>query len=281
MNDYHGPLTPDDYTEPKCLLGTEQYGKGPDIKRVPQRRIVDKVNEYMSRRDYAAVERHLAYWLEEAKLGHDMQGELSIRNELIGHYRKTGNREKARENIEEALKLVEALELEETKSAAITLINAGTACNAFDDNERAMELFEKAAEIIEAGHPDPATAGGLYNNMALTCVSLGDYKRAYELYDKALAVMAEVENGELEQAITLLNTANAKEYELGLEEAEEEISDLCEKAYELLVKEGIPRDGYYAFVCEKCAPTFSYYGFFADAADLKQWAEEIYQKSVN
>ena len=33
------------------------------IKPVPQRRIVDKMNEYMSRRDYAGAERHLLYWL--------------------------------------------------------------------------------------------------------------------------------------------------------------------------------------------------------------------------
>ena len=36
------------------------------------------------------------------------------------------------------------------------------------------------------------------------------------------------------------------------------------------------RDGYYAFVCEKCAPTFDYYGWFAEAEKLNGEAARIY-----
>jgi len=61
------------------------------VHPVPQQRIAEKLNEYMSRKDYPAVERHLLYWLEEARQGNDPRGALMIRNEMIGHYRKTGN----------------------------------------------------------------------------------------------------------------------------------------------------------------------------------------------
>ena len=70
---------------------------------IPQGRVVDKLDEYMSRRDYAGAERHLLYWLAEARQGGDLRGELTVRNELIGHCRKTGQREKAQENIDAAL----------------------------------------------------------------------------------------------------------------------------------------------------------------------------------
>ena len=277
MINHYDPLTPEDYAEPKCLLGGEAYGKTPEIKSVPQRRIVEKVNDYMSRRDYAGVERHLNYWLEEARLGHDLRGELTIRNELIGHYRKVGNKEKAFENIEEAISLVEVLDFEESMSGAVTFVNAGTACNAFDEHFRAVRLFKKAGAVMEKDdNTDPAFSGGLYNNMALAYVSLHQYGQAYEMYEKAMTVMGKVPNGCLEQAITLINIANAKEYEYGLEEAEEEIASLMERAYALLDTQVVPRDGYYAFVCEKCAPAFSYYGFFADAAELQRRSEEIY-----
>ena len=65
-------LGPEDYAEPRCLLCDEPYGMAPEVKPVPQQRIVEKVNDYMSRRDYAGVERHLKYWLEEARLGNDL-----------------------------------------------------------------------------------------------------------------------------------------------------------------------------------------------------------------
>ena len=105
MND-NNTLRPEDYLEPECPLCETPYGTAPQIKPVPQQRIIEKMDEYMSRRDYAGAERHLLYWLEEAKLGNDLRGQLMIRNELIGHYLKTNNKEKAIASGEEALRLV-------------------------------------------------------------------------------------------------------------------------------------------------------------------------------
>ncbi len=275
-----GYLTPEDYAEPRCVLCDEPYGVTPEVKAVPQGRIIEKMNEYMSRRDYAGAERHLLYWLEEAKLGHDKGGELMIRGELVGHFRKTANREGAFESATEALRLIKEIQFEKSISAATTYINIATAYNAFDENEKAVPLFEKAMAIYEASdNVSPELLGGLYNNMALTLVSLGRFDEAYPLYDKALAVMEKVTGGELEQAITYLNIADALEAQLGGEQAEGRISELLDKAYDLLINNSAPKDGYYAFVCEKCAPSFSYYGYFLAAGELNKRAEEIYERS--
>ena len=275
-----GYLTPEDYAEPRCVLCDEPYGKVPEVKAVPQQRIIEKMNEYMSRRDYAGAERHLKYWLEEAKLGHDKGGELMIQNELVGHFRKTGNREGAFESAEEALRLIDELDFAGTVSAGTTYINIATAFNAFDENEKSLPLFENAMAAYEANaNTAPELLGGLYNNMALTLVALGRYGEAFPLYDKALKVMAKVDGGELEQAITYLNMADAYEAQLGNEQAESKVFDLLDKAYDLLINTAAPRNGYYAFVCEKCAPSFSYYGYFAAAAELNKLAEEIYERA--
>ena len=68
MSDHSPTLGPQDYAEPRCVLCGEPYGAAPTIKPIPQQRIVEKLDEYMSRRDYAGAERHLLYWLEEARL---------------------------------------------------------------------------------------------------------------------------------------------------------------------------------------------------------------------
>ena len=39
------------------------------------------------------------------------------------------------------------------------------------------------------------------------------------------------------------------------------------------------RIGYFAFVCEKCAPTFDHYGYFLAAEALKETAERIYREA--
>ena len=272
-------LKPEDYAEPRCLLCDEPYGSEPAVRSIPQQRIIQKMDEYMSRRDYAGAERHLKYWLEEARLGRDGRGELLLRNELVGHYRKVGNREAAFENMDAALLLLEELDFAKTRSGGTTYVNCATACSAFGEQEKAMALFEKAKEVYEA---DPQTRpdllGGLYNNMALCCAALRRFEEAGQYYDKALQIMGQVPGGELEQAITYLNMADAQAAHYGMEESEKQICEFLDTAYDLLQNTSAPRDGYYAFVCEKCAPTFSYYGYFLAAQELTERAEAIYRK---
>ncbi|MBR3311734.1 MAG: tetratricopeptide repeat protein [Solobacterium sp.] len=272
-------LKKEDYIEPACPLCEEPYGVTPEVRPVPQRRIIEKMDEYMSRRDYTGAERHLKYWLEEAKLGQDLRGQLMIRNEMIGHYRKTGEKENAFANIEEALRLVSVMDFDGTISAGTTYTNAATAYHAFGEYEKAIALFEKAKPVYESsGNTRPDLLGGLYNNMALTYTALNRFPEAYDLYEKAYAVMGQLEGGVLEQAITCLNMADLTEAEYGPEEGEKRIYELVDKAYDLLNDPDVKRDGYYAFVCEKCAPSFSYYGYFMAADELKKRAEAIYER---
>ena len=297
-----GPLQPEDYAEPRCVLCGDAYG-AETVQAVPQRRIIEKMDEYMARRDYAGAERHLLYWLAEAELGRDLQGQLMLRNELVGHYRKTAQREKAMESAAKALELLRELGMEESISAGTTYVNIATACNAFGEYERSLELFEKARAAYEdSSYVEPQLLGGLYNNMALTCTALSKYDEALALYEKAVLVMAKVQDGELEQAITCLNMADAVEAGAGMEEGESRIFELVERAEELLDNKGrellcpdgetsvletpgalkaLPAEerarlGYYAFVCEKCAPVFEYYGYFLTANRLRETAEKIY-----
>ncbi len=279
MTDIGKPLEKEDYVEPRCVLCGDPYGAEPKVKPIPQQRVREKLDEYMSRRDYAGAERHLLYWLEEAKLGGDERGQLFVQNELIGHYRKDGKKEQAFAAADEALRLLDALDMGDTLSAGTTYTNAATAMNAFGGNEKALALFEKAKQVYEANpHTGAGLLGGLYNNMALTCVALKDFARAHALYDKAMDLMGTQPNGQLEQAITCLNRADALTAEKGMEAAESGVYDLLDRAEELLKTPGIPRDGYYAFVCEKCAPSFDYHGYFAAAQELKKEAQSIYER---
>lgn len=246
-------------------------------KPIPQQRVVEKLDEYMSRRDYAGAERHLLYWLEEARLGGDLRGELTVRNELVGHYRKAGDRERALAHAEAALKLVDRLDMGATLSAGTTCVNAATALCAFGEHARALQLFERARVVYESGATaGPGLLGGLYNNMGLACAALGRHGDALALYDRAIEQMERTERGALEVAITCLNKANCVEDRDGLEAGEAQIDALVERAVALLDDPALPHDGYYAFVCEKCVPTLEYYGWFLDAERLKEEAERIY-----
>ncbi|MBQ6755482.1 MAG: tetratricopeptide repeat protein [Oscillospiraceae bacterium] len=273
-------IGPEDYLEPACLLCGDPMGEEAPMRPIPQQRIIEKMDEYMSRRDYAGAERHLKYWLLEATEGRDKRGELMVRGELIGHYRKTAEREKALKEIDAALALVRELDYGDTISAGTTYVNCATALSSFGENERALELFRLAQPIYENSAATRAELlGGLYNNMALCLAALSRYSEAHAYYDKAMEAMAKAEDGALEQAITCLNRANLVENEVGMEAGESRIFDLVDEAWDKLGGFTGPRDGYYAFVCEKCAPTFGYYGYFAAAEELKNRAEKIYDRT--
>ena len=326
-------IGPADYAEPRCPLGGETYASAPASIPVPQRRIIEKMDEYMSRRDYAGAERHLLYWLEEAKLGADARGELMIRGELIGHFRKTGNREAALREVDAALALLKRMDFENSISAGTTYVNSATALSAFGEHERALSLFENARRIYESA---PGTAaellGGLYNNMALDLAALGRYAEAERLYDLAMEKMLGVPGGGLEAAITCLNRADLLEQAGGAEteaqdgagaagpqdsasavpqdgaaspqgslqgsasavpqgsaaprrageaETDARITALCEEAVRLLKETDAPKDGYYAFVLEKCAPALDHHGFFLDAEELRAESARIYAENAD
>lgn len=268
----------EDYDEPRCVICDPQTGlPAQDMRSVPIQRIAEKMDEYCARKDFPAAERHLKYWLEEARFIGDRRGEFSLRNEMMGYYRKQGKQAEAIENAQAALKVMSEIGMEHSVSGGTCYVNVGTVYDSFAQPEEALKYFTLARDVFEENSfKDYFKLAGLYNNMALALVDLERYDEAIGLYNEALDTMKKVDGGELEIAITYLNLADAAAYSKGLDSAEDEIRDYLEHAKACLDTESLPRDGYYAFVCEKCAPGFNCYGFFEYGNEIAKRAEDIY-----
>lgn len=263
-------LSPSDYTEPVCPFCT------PERKEtVPLPRVLERLDRYLNADDEAGAFRHLQYWLSEAEQLSDGRGALAILNELVGLNRKTG-REEALTYADRALTLAAELGLADSVTMGTTLVNAATAKKAFGKSAEAIPLFLRAKELYERLlPPDDARLGGLMNNMALAYTDLCDYPAARACYQKALSVMEAVPGAEPERAITFLNLADLAAAEQGEEEAREEIDSDLEKAMTLLTAETQEQNGNYAYVCEKCAPVFGYYGYFLYERELYERARAV------
>ena len=265
-------LNKEDYEEPACLLDMDRSEERP-LYAVPVSRVVEKLDEYLSHDDWAGAGRHLMYWLAEAKAGRDRRGELAVRNEMMGYYRKSGKEAEARESMQEALRLLADLGMTGNIIAGTTWVNAATVCKTFGHADEALPYFELARALYERELPEnDGRLGGLYNNMALALADLGRYAEAEENFRRALATMEKVHGSELEQAVTWLNLADL------MHEPDEafDVNEMLEKAESLLKTESLPRNGYYAYVCRTCAPGFDYYGWFMTAKELREAAEKIY-----
>ncbi len=247
---------------------------------IPKDRVLEKLDSFLKANDYQGAKRLLNYWLSEADFIGDNHGKLLIQNELMGISRKLGEKEQAFKYAEDALFQVEKMGIENNVGAATTYLNSATVFKAFDMAESALPLYEKAKEIYEKNlSPCDERLGGLYNNMGLALVDLKRFKEAEDLYIKALDVMKALPEKEPEQAITYLNMATAKETEFGLIEAKAEIDELIKKAINCMNAGKDRTDGNYAFVCEKCASVFGYYGYEDYATELNERSRRIYAGS--
>ncbi len=259
-----------DYTDPICPFDASMWTGAPQ-EMVPVRRVMDKSDELLSRDDFSGAEKHLLYWLKSAEAFRDIRGAFFLHNELIGFYRKTGNEARALEEIAAAFSLTEDERIGKDNTGFATLcVNAATAKKAFGRSEEALPLFTEAKRIYERElKPDDRRLGGLYNNMALSYADLGEWDDADAYFLKAIEVMSRVEHGELEQAISYLNLADIQA------EDDPKIEEYLDKAEALLDTESLPRDSYYAFVADKCAPVFDGYQRQEYAQKLRQRKKEI------
>lgn len=245
---------------------------------IPKDRVLEKLDSLLRANDYQGAKRLLQYWLSEAEFSRDAGGVLLMQNELMGLCRKLGDRENALRYAQDALDQVGKMGIEDNVGAATTYLNSATVCKAFGLAEDALNLFQTAREIYERELPaTDERMAGLYNNMGLALVDLKRFEEANVLYQKALAVLRSVPDKEPEQAITYLNMATGAETEYGLTAAQEKIKELALKAMDCLDAGKDRTDGNYAFVCEKCASVFGYYGFEAYAKELTERYGRIYE----
>ncbi len=268
-----------DYLEPPCPLcgGKEFYDPDPDapIGRIDVARILGKADEAFAKNDTAVAGRLLEFWRNEARSLKDTDGELSITNELVGYYRKVADKENGLAAIDRAIELLGITKQSETPSGATVLLNCATALKAFGAPDEAMPMYRRAEELYEANldKSDPRF-GGLYNNMALALADLNKYADAESAYCKALSVMEKAEHGEAECAITYINLAHL--YEITGDA--EKITECLFNAYALLNTDDLPHDGSFAFVLEKCAPSFGHFGYQFIQSELSALSKEIYER---
>ena len=242
--------------------------------------LIAELDYLLSKNDYSGDRDFLEKWVEIAQKQNDNKTLFSLCNECIGLYRKIGEKERCYKYCEKALGLLKVLNIESTVTGATAYTNCATAYKAFGEAEKSISFFEEAVALYEQLLPenDPKLAG-LYNNFALSLVDLKDFEKALMLYEKAVEVLSHNPRFNLEQAVSYLNMANLYEAQKGLENACEEIDALLDKAQRVLDEKYSETDGNYAFVCEKCAPTFGYYGRFMYENELKERARVIYERT--
>ena len=243
-------------------------------------RILAKLDGLFNSKQYGEAERLLKYWEKEGQNSGDDKVYYLAVNEQMGLYRKLGRRDDAMAAVDKMVQYLDRKHRRMSVEGATALLNAGTVYKAFGQSEEGLPFFEEACFVYEELlKPDDKRLAGLYNNMSSALADLKRYDEALGMCEKALGILAKSTGNEPEEAITYLNMTGMYEARDGIEKAQESIEACLLKAQEkLAAADGKTEEGYLAFVYDKCAPTFAYYGWFAEKNLLMKRSEEIYER---
>ena len=246
-------------------------------------RIIDKLDALFAKNDMEEAGRLLEYWESEARALNDRRGLSEILSEEIGYYRSMGNAEKGLRAVDDALNLLNCMDVGDSVANATIYLNCATTMKAFGKVNEALPYYDKAREVYERLLPsDDYRLAGFYNNYATAMGELKRYDEARENYGKAIDLLKN-KGGFCELAVSYVNLAQLvyDEARDKGEECDDEVEKLLDLAYECLDDKSIERNGNYANTCRKCATAFEFFGYFIQKQELEQRAQAIYKSNRN
>ncbi len=201
------------------------------------------LDSYFANQEIDKIDPFLVSSLTQAKEEEDYGAYISICNEMIGFYRSISAFEKAYVAAEDVLLLMEELQMENTEHFATTLLNAATAYRAAGDYEVALRYYRQALQIYNGIlPPQDYRYAGLYNNMSILLEKMEENEEAISYANKALAIIENLEGGEMETATTLTNLALLY-FKIS---QPEKAKELLERALSLFEKNGENTDAHYS-----------------------------------
>ncbi len=258
----------DSFTD--CLT----FSKGNDMPGFDNKKFITELDGFFAREDLEGAGRYLREQYALCAAAGNDAGRLTVLNEEVGYYRQTGEREAALEAVDEALSLTEKLDIGGEISGATIILNCATTMKCFGKSEEALKYYASVQKVFEneLGEDDPLLAG-FYNNMALALQDTGRIAQSEDFFRRAIEITLRDSNNALETAVSYVNLAHLL---FDKDMLDDEINRLLDGAVEILSDSRYFTFPKYAFTCRKCAPSFGYFGRFADEKYLTGRADAVY-----
>lgn len=174
----------------------------------------DTLDSLYEKKEMDKVEPYMLETLARAGKCRDLEGVVSVCNELGGLYRAMRRTDEALWTYEKVLKGLEQMGLKGTCNYASALMNLGNVHIARKSYEKAYDIDRQALEILERLGGEAYQRAALYNNMSAVLRELGRTKEAQDMALRAIEIIRELPEcmDELATSYTNLGQAQAKEY---------------------------------------------------------------------
>jgi len=153
--------------------------------------------------DLKEAERRLISWLDQALNSRNYGAALTFYNEMEGLYRTTGRATQAAEISDKALLLIEQMGLLGTVHHATTLLNGATANRWALNLDKALDMYQQAAEIYRTlDLKNSYLMASLYNNISHIYQQQNQHKKALDTLQSALNLVIKEQDSASEIATT-------------------------------------------------------------------------------
>ena len=169
-------------------------------------KILTRYDSYLNKGKLKDAEALLLLSLQDAEEEGLYGARLTLLNELEGLYRTTGRARQAMEISEKALALISVLGLTGQEPHAVTLLNGATACRAAGENEKALQMYRRAEQILrDLGQEEGYSMTALYNNISQAYLDLQQPQQALHYQQQALTQIRKFPDTKAEEATTQIS----------------------------------------------------------------------------
>lgn len=175
----------------------------------------DTLDSLYEKKEMERVEPYMLETLARAGELRDLEGIVSVCNELGGLYRAMRRTEEALWTYEKVLEGLEQLGMKGTRNYASALINLGNVHIARKSYQKAYDIDRQALEILEKQNGEPYQMAALCNNMSAALRELGLIKDGKRMAERAIQIIRQMPEftNELATSYTNLGQAQAREYD--------------------------------------------------------------------
>lgn len=134
---------------------------------------------------------------------------LFLLSELMGYYRVTSQFDLGNKMATQSLKIISNHKIENTIEAATVYLNIATLYRVQGRYTDSLNMYILCEKIYQNFlNEDDERYASFYNNISLLFQEMGDFKKAIEYEFKALNIIKELDNCEIEEAITYTNLSS-------------------------------------------------------------------------
>ena len=172
--------------------------------------IFTEIDRLFTAGEGAKVEEYILDNLAKAAQEGDESAMIQLLNELIGHYRETGEFDKMKTFAQKLLDILEGSSLKGSQAHATSLLNVANAYRAAGMLKESNKLYQEVKSYYDANvSPDSMLYASLLNNMALLFQEMGDYESSVDCLERALGISMIYPECRIEQATTYANLATS------------------------------------------------------------------------